>query len=304
MKTLALLALATSLASGIALADKNADEASGSKPGHRSEARAEADSLATLKQGVQLTEVGNLRAVFVFAEGAQDAESRVTEAFSNADFRVFPSPVVVADRIKPKELQKIGDERYADLVVYTTLDSVEKPQLGSLHRYEVTAAVQVYNPMSEELMASTTIRSSDEARARKVTLSHADADEALHLATNIALDAAIKQTIVKTLEKAHKLLVHEAELKGVLDHEHLLEIINYTAKLAGVYHVRQISYDKPSGLAVIEIIGAPQTESYWRAYLNNLPKHEILLQKGHEPRVIINQELRKKHGIDFDKLDK
>lgn len=299
MKTRSILSLLLILATGPVLADKSGDPAHA--PKGDKDSRAEADTLKNLKQGVQITEIGNTRAVFVFAEGAEHVETRVTEAFSNVDFRVFPSPVVVEGRIQPSALHKIGNERYCDMVVFTRLTTEEKPALGSLKRFDVEASVQVYNPMSEELMVSTTVRSSEEAKKQKKMLTHADEGEARRAATNIALDAAVTETITKVLEKAHKMIVHEAQLKGVLDHQHLLDILNYTAKLEGVYNVRQISYDKQTGLAVIEIIAAPQTEPYWRAYINNLPKHEILIQKGREPRVILNPELRKKHGIDFDR---
>lgn len=302
MKRLPLLLLTSLLAVGTAFADKG-DRTSAEKTKPESQpvpnAKGKDKGSNALKEGVQITEVGSMRALFVFAKGAEHLETRVTEAFSNVDFRVFPSPVVVEGRIDPTMLQKIGNERYADMVVFTKLGVEKKPSLGSMHRFEVEAIVQICNPMSGELMVSTTVLSSEEAKKQKKILAHADPITAERLATNIALDAAVKETITKALEKAHKLFVYEARLDLVLDHQHLLDILNYTAKLEGVYHVRQISYDKQSGVAVIEIIGAPQAETYWRAYLNNLPKHEIILQKGYKPVIKLNPELRKKHGIEF-----
>jgi hypothetical protein len=300
MKTLSLITL-FGLTAFTVFADKSELSAAKVKPVAATPA---VDPTQAIKEGVQITEVGSMRALFVFAKGSEHVETRVTEAFSNVDFRVFPSPVIVKGRIAPQELQKIGNERYADMVVFTKLTSEEKAQLGSLHRFEVEACVQVYNPMSGELMASTTMLSTDEAKKEGKLLTHADPRTAERMATNVALDAAMKETIVKSLEKAHKLFVYEAQLRGVVDHQHLLDIMNYTAKLQGVYHARQISYDKPSGVAVIEIIGAPQVEPYWRAYLNNLPKHEIIIQNGKEPVIKLNTELRKKHGIDFEKTSK
>jgi hypothetical protein len=71
--------------------------------------------------------------------------------------------------------------------------------------------------------------------------------------------------------------------------------MEYTAKLKGVYHVRQMTYDKATGLAVIEIIGAPQTESFWRAYLNNLPKREKWIIDVKHIRIVQNEKLRQKN---------
>lgn len=251
------------------------------------ETRAEADFLKSLKEGVQITELGCMRATFVFDAKAEPFETRVTEAFSNADFRVFSKGNIIEGRVEPKALHEIGNERYADLVVYTNVSGREKPKLGQLNLVEAEAVVQVYNPMSEELLVSHTVRKDGER--------HIDPEVAVRSAFESAIDAAVKEVIVKTLEKAHKILVHEAQLKGVQDHQHLLEIMEYTAKLKGVYHVRQMTYDKSTGLAVIEIIGAPQTESFWRAYLNNLPKREKWDITVKHIRIQQNEPLRKKN---------
>ena len=251
------------------------------------EPRSEADFLKSIKAGVQITELGCMRATFVFDQNAEEFETRVTEAFSDADFRVFSKGNVIDGRVEPKALHEIGNDRYADLVVYTKVSGREKPKLGKLSLYEAEATVQVYNPMSEELLVSQTVRKQGER--------HVDEEVAMRTAYEAAVDTAVKEVIVKTLEKAHKILVHEAQLKGVQDHQHLLEIMEYTAKLKGVYHVRQLTYDKTTGLAVIEIIGAPQTESFWRAYLNNLPKREKWIITVKNVRIIQNTPLRQKN---------
>lgn len=251
------------------------------------EARSEADFLKSVKAGVQITELGCMLATFVFDQNAEPLETRVTEAFSNADFRVFSEGNIIDGRVEPKTLHEIGNDRYADLVVYTKVSGREKPKLGKLSLYEAEATVQVYNPMSEELLVSHTVRKDGERNI--------DAEVAMRSAFESAVDAAVKEVIIKTLEKAHKILVHEAQLKGVQDHQHLLEIMEYTARLKGVYHVRQLTYDKSTGLAVIEIIGAPQTESFWRAYLNNLPKREKWVIDVKHIRIIQNEKLRQKN---------
>ncbi len=270
--------------------EKNSGNASIQKPSENKpapESRDEADFLKSVKAGVQVTELGCMRATFVFDENAAAFETQVTEAFSDADFRVFSKGNVVQGRAEPKALHEIGNDRYADLVVYTTIAGREKPALGKLKLFEATCTMQVYNPMSEELLVSETARLDGKR--------HADEVEALRSAAEGAVAAATKELIMKTLEKAHKILVHEAQLKGVEDHQHLLQIMEYTAKLKGVYHVRQMTYDKTSGLAVIEIIGAPQTESFWRAYMNNLPKREKWIIDVKYIRIVQNEKLRQKN---------
>lgn len=251
------------------------------------ESRNEADFLKSVKAGVQITELGCMRATFVFDESAAGFETQITEAFSDADFRVFSKGNVVSGRVEPKALHQIGNDRYADLVVYTTISGREKPALGKLHLFEATCTMQVYNPMSEELLVSETTRLDGKR--------HADETVAMRTASEGAVSAATSTLIRKILAKAHKILVHEAQLKGVEDHQHLLEIMEYTARLKGVYHVRQLTYDKTTGLAVIEILGSPQTESFWRAYLNNLPKHEKWIIDVKHIRIIQNDGLRQKN---------
>lgn len=299
MKTKLTLLLLAAIPAGALLADvapppsrfeQNSGKASIQTPAENKpapEARAEANFLKSLKEGVQITELGCMRATFVFDAKAEALETRVTEAFSNADFRVFSKGNVIEGRVEPKALHEIGNDRYADLVVYTKVSGREKPKLGALSLVEAEATVQVYNPMSEELLVSHTVRKDGER--------HIDPEVAVRSAFESAVDAAVKEVIVKTLEKAHKILVHEAQLKGVQDHQHLLEIMEYTAKLKGVYHVRQMTYDKTTGLAVIEIIGAPQTESFWRAYLNNLPKREKWILNVQHIRIQQNEALRRKN---------
>jgi len=271
--------------------EQNSGKASIQKPAENQpapEARAEADFLKSLKDGVQLTELGCMRATFVFDANAEALETQVTEAFSNADFRVFSKGNVIEGRVEPKTLHEIGNDRYADLVVYTKVSKREKPKLGALNLVEAEATVQVFNPMSEELLVSQTLRKDGER--------HIDPEIAQRSAIENAINAAVREVIAKTLEKAHKILVHEAQLKGVQDYQHLLEIMEYSAKLKGVYHVRQMTYDKSTGLAVIEIIGAPQTESFWRAYMNNLPKREKWDITMKHIRIQQNETLRKKNS--------
>lgn len=296
-KSLLLPSLLLSLLPGSRLqADSNPPESLFSKKGEtryetvdpaKAEARAEADFLKSLKEGVQVTELGCMRAVFVIDESAADFETQVTEAFSDADFRVFSKSHIVTGSAQPKALLQIGVERTADLVIYTTLTSREKPQLGKLHLHEATCTMRVYSPTSEELLASETIRIDGQR--------HVDPVIAARSATEGAVTAATKELIQKTLEKAHKILVHEAQIKGIRDHNHLLKVMEYTARLKGVYHVRQLTFDKEKRLAVIEIIAAPQTESFWRAYVENFPKYEDAQWQKENIKLLPNQELRDKN---------
>lgn len=242
------------------------------------EVRVEPDFFREVQRGVQITEMGNLRVVLVFKKGAEELKDRVAEFFSDADFRVFPGAVIAVEDPNPTDFGRIGSERYSDLVVVTKVTSREKSKLGPLSLFESEATIQIFSPVSGELLVSETVRSDGKRLADRVA--------AIRIACEAAVDAALKGVIPKALEKSHRIIIHEAQFKGVVDHQHLLEIMEYTARLEGVYHVRQITYDKDSRIAVVEILGEPQTESFWRAYLQNMPKKELLLIDGQEPKII------------------
>jgi|GEM_PF-3675115 len=241
----------------------------------------EPDFMKSLKEGVQITQLGCMRAVFAFEEGfAETVEDGVTQAFSDADFRVFPSGVVVEQRIAPSALLKIGKDRHADLVVYVKGDQRLKNMLGRMSLYQTTLTIQIFNPMTEELLVS---NSTTEEGDRLV-----DPLDAQRSSAEKALKSACSETMAKALEKAHKILIYEAQFKGVQSHEHLLQIMEYTAKLKGIYHVRQISYDKDTQKAVIEMMAAPSSEVFWRAYLESLPKRDLLIKGKQSTKIDVN----------------
>ncbi len=60
-------------------------------------------------------------------------------------------------------------------------------------------------------------------------------------------------------------------------------------KMDGVYHVKRKSFDRQTNEALIEIIGAPHSETFWRAYLEKLPKTKVNF------RLTPNDEIRTKY---------
>jgi hypothetical protein len=56
-----------------------------------------------------------------------------------------------------------------------------------------------------------------------------------------------------------------------------------------------MSFDKSTGLALVEIIAAPQTESFWRAYLEKLPRREHWIIDVQHVKIVRNNELHRKN---------
>lgn len=217
-----------------------------------------------LKEGVQITELGCSRVLIVLSPDATDVDKIAKQRFSDVHFRVFPSSIQLKEEdIEPKALHKMGNDRYADLVVHVQTSSRLRNKLGSLALYEGQSTVTVYDPQSEEIKVIHTARNDGERRA--------DEFEAERSAREQSADAAVSESIAKLLEVAHKSMLYEAEFVPVKDHTHLLRIFDYIREMEGVYHVRQMTFDQKSGRAVVEIIASPQTENYWRAHLEHWP---------------------------------
>ena len=107
--------------------------------------------------------------------------------------------------------------------------------MGDFQLFEGEATVQIFSPLSGEMMVSYTSRGTG---TRSV-----DALDAERSAVEKALDDATKVAISRGLQKSRKILVHRAIVKDVKDQDRLLTIMNYMASMKGVYHVRQLSFD-------------------------------------------------------------
>ena len=98
------------------------------------------------------------------------------------------------------------------------------------------------------------------------------------------IDMAVREAIEKGLEKAHKNIVHLATITNVKDNNRLLVVKEHIAKMDGVYHVRQISFDTATHVAELEIIASPKAHEFWRAWLEKLPLTIVTEVKTLAPR--------------------
>ena len=225
------------------------------------------DSAERVGMGVVLTQVGLMRTLLVLDSSSLDAEKLVAQRLSDAQFRVFPSAKTVTSRVDSEQMKVIGDEAQADLVVFVTASSKEKAPLGNFKLFEGEGTVQFYSPVTGELAVTHTARTTGPRKT--------DGAEAERSAKEAAVDLAVKEAIVKTLEKAQKLIVHRAVLTGVQSNTDLLAFMESIAKMKEVYSVRRVSWDPKSKQAEIEIIASPRADSFWRVQIENMPKVKI-----------------------------
>jgi len=225
------------------------------------------DSPERVGLGVVLTQVGLMRTLLLLDSTSLDSEKLIAQRLSEAQFRVFPSAKTVTSRLDTEQIKAIGEEAQADLVVYAVASSREKASMGNFKLYEGEATVQVFSPVTGELAVTHTARTTGPRKT--------DAVEAERAAREAATDLAVKEAIVKSLEKAQKLIVHRAVLTGVRDNTDLLAFMESIAKMKEVYSVRRVSWDPKTKEAVIEIIASPRADSFWRVQIESMPKVKI-----------------------------
>jgi hypothetical protein len=240
-----------------------------------------ASDMAATRVNVQITEVGCMRTLLVLDKAVLPFENRISQYLSDVDYRVFPSAKSARSRFGSKEAKALGTSENADLVLYATASAREKKKLDDFVLYEGEATVQLWSAVSGELIATDTERVTGTRTS--------DVVEAARGAVEKAVDAATRSAVDKSLAKAQKMLVHEAVVVGVYTDNALLAIMEYMGKMDGVYHVRSLSFDKQAHEALIEIIGSPRSETYWRAYLENMPRTKVYTN------VTTNDTLRSKY---------
>lgn len=230
-----------------------------------------------IRAAVQITEIGCMRTLLILTREAKDLEKLIAQRLTDVDFRVFPSAQIVGEAVTAAQMRQLGQENLADLVLTASVTTRVKNKFGEFQINEGEATVQISNPVSGELLTTQTSRVLGERNV--------DALEAERSSREKALDMAVREAIAKGLEKAHKNIVHIATITSVKDNNQLLVIKEYIAKMEGVYHVRQITFDQAAGVAELEIIGSPKGEEFWRAWLEKMPRAIITVTvKAPAPR--------------------
>lgn len=236
---------------------------------------------ADLAPRMQVTEMSCLRTLLVLDASSQAAEARLRQRLTEYDFRIFPAPRLVTGSPPPQEMAALGREAGADLVLHAAATTRELPPLDGFQIFEGESTVQIFSRVSGELLVSQTAR----AKGKRTS----DPVEARRSALEKAIDQAAGEAVRHSLARSHKILVHEAVLTHVYSESGLLALEEYIARMDGVYHVRRLQFDRARNEALIEIIGAPHSETFWRAYLEKMPKTKI------DVRLHPNQPLRDKY---------
>ncbi len=220
---------------------------------------------------VQITEVGLLRTLVMVDENANDLEPHVINALLARDFSVFQDAELHSGRVSAAEMMAAGERAEADLVVYARVEDREKDKYGGTTVYEARAVVQAINRVNGESRAMQPTKWVAGQRSSKP-------DRARESARENAIVQGVDAAVDSILARAHKMMVHEAVIVNVFSESALLAIMEYMGKMKGVYHVKRKSFDRQTNEALIEIIGEPQSQTFWRAYLEGLPKTKVNVQ--------------------------
>lgn len=220
---------------------------------------------------IQITEVGLLRTLVMVDESSGDLEPHVINALIARDFSVFQDAELYNGRVTSAVMSQAGERAEADLVVYARVEDRVKDKYGGTTVYEARAVVQAINRVNGETRAMQPTKWIAGQRSSK-------ADRAQESARENAITQGVDAAVESILARAHKMMVHEAVIVNVFSDSALLAIMEYMGKMQGVYHVKRKSFDRQTNEALIEIIGEPQSQTYWRAYLEGLPKTKVNVQ--------------------------
>ena len=216
---------------------------------------------------VQITEIGCLRTLVMVNENVDDVQDLLSQQLIDTDFRVFPAAKFVQSTPTSEQMKAAGEEANADLIVYAQLSDRPYDDTYGSKLYEGTANVKIFSRVSGELLVSKTVHNKGKRTTDEVDAKRSARESALKLATT--------QAIERELSKAHKTLVHEAVIVNVYSDSALLAMMEYIGKMEGVYHVKRLKFDHDTHEALVEIIGSPRSETFWRAYLEKMPKTKV-----------------------------
>jgi hypothetical protein len=231
---------------------------------------------------VQITEVGLLRTLVMVDEASTDMHQKLVAELIKRDFSVHESPQFASSGITTQEMSAAGEAAGADLVIYANVTDQEIDNYAGGVRYSAEASIKVINRVTGRTLAWNDPEEIRGARSNK-------ADRARKDARTKAINHGLKGAVEQILASAHKMVVHRAVIVNVFSDSALLAIMEYMGKMEGVYHVRRLEFDRKTNEALIEIIGSPRSQTYWRAYLEKLPKTKVNVQ------VTANDGLRNKY---------
>ncbi len=218
---------------------------------------------------VQITEVGLLRTLVLVDENSIDMHQKLVNALIKRDFSVHESPQYVSTSITTQEMAAAGESANADLVIYANVTDQEIDNYGGGVRYSAEASIKIINRVTGRTLAWNDPEEIRGARSNK-------ADRARKDARTKAINHGIKGAVEQILASAHKMVVHRAVLVNVFTESDLLAKMEAIAKLPEIYHVRRLEFDRKTNEALVEIIGAPRSETYWRAHIEqNMPKTKL-----------------------------
>ena len=238
-----------------------------------------------IQSGIRLTELGRMRVYLGLNQEAVAYEDQIHELLSDADFRLFPAQnFATGDRLDPEKLVQDASKRKADLVYYIKLKLEEEPAFLDLKLSSATVTSQLYNVVSGELVATTTVTKKGERTSQDA--------KASETAGTVGIKAAVESIMAKTLEKEGRALIHEAQFTAIASETEAARILVAAQKLEGVSYARQMWFDVATGSLGIELIGSPKTVNDWKKWLENLNLKE---EAQEEVKVVPNKGLREKY---------
>lgn len=232
--------------------------------------------------GVRITEQSLLRTLVITDENSRDIEQYFVRALIERDFAVHEDSEYALGPMSADAMKAAGERANADLVIFATVEDRKLDSYGGTHVYRAQATVRAVNRATGETLS---LNPPGFVRGQRSS----NEDIARENARNAAIEQGVGGAIKTLMARAHRMMVYRAVIVNVFSESALLAHMEYIGKMQGVYYVKRVSFDRQANEALIEIIAAPASQAFWRAYLEKMPKTKVNVQ------VTPNDKLRNKY---------
>lgn len=228
---------------------------------------------------VRITEQSLLRTLVITDEASRDIEQYFVRALVDRDFAVQEDSEYAAN-MNATQMKAAGERANADLVIHATVEDRKLDSYGGTHVYRAQATVRAVNRATGETLSISPAgfvrgsRSSNEDIAREN-------------ARNAAIEKGVGEALKTLMARAHRMMVYRIVLVGVYSEASLLEKMEHINEMEGIYYVKRLEFDRKTNEALLEAIGTPASQAFWRTHIEQMPKTKLT---GFDPNAAAHQK--------------
>ncbi|HYC72191.1 MAG TPA: hypothetical protein VEB66_13340 [Opitutaceae bacterium] len=227
--------------------------------------------------GIRITEQSLLRTLVITDEASRDIEQHFVRALVERDFAVQEDTEYPSRPLNAAAMKEAGERANADLVIYATVEDRKLDSYGGTHVYRAQSTIRAVNRATGETLS---INPPGFVRGQRSS----SEDIARENARNAAIEKGVDEALKTLMARAHRMMIYKVALVGVFSETQLLKHMEDIGKLKGVYYVKRLEFDRRTNEALLEVIATPGSQAFWRAYVEQMPKVQLL---GYDPNMTV-----------------